>query len=151
MMKRLLIFHILLVMMTMGTGQQAEAASVAEAAVFHGKATTGKYDVSGMTEEEKEWFHTFLKGNFLADGWEDISSNILLNTHEDERELQQIRLAILGYKIGREWSKGNEVRKINNSMLKKWGRELKNTAADEPHLLGEVLQRIDQEVDQLLN
>ena len=56
----------------------------------------------------------------------------------------------LGYKIGREWCKPNGSRKIDNSLLKKWGRELKDAADDAPHLLSEVLERIDSEVDALL-
>ncbi len=150
-MKKLLCIHLFFAVLVLVTTPQVYSATVAEASVGHGKAAVGKYDVSSMTEEEKEWFITFLKGNFFADGWEEISSNILLNTVDHERESQQLRLAELGYKIGREWCRGNDIRKINTYMLKKWGRELKNTAADEPHLLGEVLQRIDSEVDELLN
>jgi len=35
--------------------------------------------------------------------------------------------------------------------LRKWGRELRKSAADAPELLTETIQRIDQEVNELIN
>ena len=130
---------------------QIFAATDAEASIRYEKGAVGKYDVSDLTEDEREWFSTFLKGNFLAHGWEQISSDILMNTLADQRDQLQIRLDELGYKIGREWCRANDTRKIRTSMLLKWGRDLKETAKAEPHNLPEVIQCIDQEVDQLLN
>lgn len=140
------VFLILLLLVLSG----AESATIAEASLGEKKTTIGKYDVSGMSEKEREWFITFLKGNFFADGWEEISAEILTKTEEQQKEHQQVKLDKLGYKIGREWCKGNDVRKINTSMLKKWGKKLKNTADDAPHLLPAVIEEISQEVNILL-
>jgi hypothetical protein len=143
--------YILLMLLTFGVAPQGFAATVAHASVGHEKVTVGTYDVSSMSENEQEWFLTFLRGNFFADGWEQISSDILSSTFAREREQQKDRLVELGFKIGSEWSKGNDKRKINTSMLREWGSVLKSAAKDTPHLLAEVLQRIDKEVDELLN
>ncbi|GAB4343739.1 MAG: hypothetical protein Kow0089_19710 [Desulfobulbaceae bacterium] len=145
------LFHLLLITAIMLTARFAAAATEAEASTGGETATVGKYDLSGMTEEEREWFVTFLNGNFFADGWESIASEILENTPAEQRNQVRVRLDELGYKIGREWCRGNDTRKIDTSLLRQWGSELQNTAEDRPHLLAEVLNRIDREVDQLLD
>lgn len=128
----------------------AQSATIAEASLGDKKVTVGKYDVSDMSQNEREWFITFLKGNFFADGWEEISAEILTKTQNLNNEQQRKKLDMLGYKIGREWCKGNGERKINTSMLKKWGKKLRNTADESPHLLPEIVDEINQEVDSLL-
>ena len=150
MVKPLNIFFILILVVFLAA-PQIYAATVAEASTGHERPSVGKYDLSGLTEDEREWFFTFLNGNFFADGWKEISAEILMNTVAHEREQQQIRLYELGYKIGREWCKRNETRKIHTAMLRKWGSVLKETADDAPHLLGQVIQRIDREVSELLD
>lgn len=137
--------------MCFGLLSQGNAATIAEASVGNEEVTFGKYDLSGMTSEEREWFITFLKGNFFADGWEKISSDIMMSTETEKRDQLQNRLDEIGYKIGSEWCKENDDRKINTSMLKKWGRQLKATAEESPHLLTEVLHRINNEVDEILD
>lgn len=143
--------YFLLFLLILGSVAQSSAATEAEASIGESRSTFGMYDVSDMSDDERDWFFTFLKGTFFCDGWELISSEILMNTLADEREQQQRRLDNLGYKIGREWSKGNDKRKIHTTMLRKWGSELKDTAEESPYLLTEVLERIDQEVDELLD
>ena len=150
-MRKQLHIYIFLFLLIFGVAPQVGAATVAEASIGNEKATVGTYDVSAMSEDEQEWFLTFLRGNFFAVGWEQISSDILMSTFKQERELMRDNLVELGFKIGSEWCKGNDKRKIHTAMLKVWGRELKNTAKTTPHHLAEVLQRIDQEVDELLN
>lgn len=150
-MKNPLITYILLLLLVIGVAPKGYAATTAEASTGHAKLSIGKYDISGLTEEEQEWFQTFLEGNLFAEGWQEISSEILMSTLAEEREQQQVLLETLGYKIGREWCKGNDIRKIHTSMLKKWGRELKTAANEAPHLLTVVLKNIDQQVDELLN
>jgi len=60
-------------------------------------------------------------------------------------------LTSMGNKIGREWCKANGERKIDTSMLKKWGDKLRYTSKNEPHLLAEVLDSIDGEINSLLD
>ena len=150
-MKSLFFTYFFLFLLVFGSVSQSSAATEAEASTGESRTTVGTYDISNMSDNEREWFFTFLKGNFFSDGWELISSEILMNTLADEREEQKVRLDDLGYKIGREWCKGNESRKIHTSMLRKWGRELKKSAAVAPELLAETIQRIDQEVNELIN
>ena len=150
-MKSLLFTYFLLFLMVFVSVASSSAATEAEASVGESSVTDATYDISNMSDDEREWFFTFLKGNFFSDGWELISAEILMNTLADEREEQKVRLDDLGYKIGREWCKGNDNRKIHTSMLRKWGRELQKSAADAPELLTETIQRIDQEVNELIN
>lgn len=150
-MKKFLFTFFFLFLLVFGSAVVSSAATEAEASIGEPRSTFGTYDVSEMSEDERDWFLTFLKGNFFSDGWELISSEILMNTLVHEREEQKIRLDGLGYKIGREWCKGNDIRKIHTSMLRRWGSDLRASAADAPELLTETIQRIDQEVDELLN
>jgi hypothetical protein len=110
-----------------------------------------EYDLSGLNGEERKWFRTFLEGTFFADGWEQITDHLLQHFSSAEREQQRLMLTKLGNKIGREWSRANEVRKIDTAMLKKWGNRLRTTASEEPNLLSEVIRTIDREVETLLD
>ena len=150
-MNKVIFFYIFLVALSLGTAAQTSAATVAEASIGNTTPTIGKYDLSGMTAEEVKWFNAFLKGNFFADGWEDISTEILEKVGVHEREQHQVRLHELGFKIGSEWCKDNDSRKIDNDFLRKWGKELKEAADEAPHLLTEVILRLDSELNQLLN
>ena len=60
-------------------------------------------------------------------------------------------LEALGMKIGCEWSKDNDVRKIDNDMLRQWGTLLKKTAGQDPEQILEVIVEIEHKVDLLLN
>ncbi len=104
-----------------------------------------------LSAEEQKWFTRFQQGTVLVQGWQQITEDILAKTPADYREEQRKSLEILGYRIGYEWSKNNEVRKINNAMLRKWGRLLKKTARKDPYQIKEVIDEIDQTVASLLN
>ena len=56
----------------------------------------------------------------------------------------------LGIKIGTEWCKDNNTRKINNTMLKSWGEKLRSAMHEGPEAAAEVLSEIEQEVDLIL-
>ena len=150
-MSRQFIFYIFFLAFICWNVPQTYAATLAEASTGNNIPTVGTYDLSSMTDEEKEWFVTFLEGNFFTDGWEQIATDILTSTEVQERGEQQARLHELGFKIGSEWCKGNDTRKIHTDNLRKWGEELKDTAEEAPHLLTEVIQRIDSEVNKLIN
>lgn len=121
-------------------------------------ASTGKstdylhnYDLTGLSAQERQWFVKFIEGTFFADGWQDIANDILVKLTDEERQQKQLKLNELGNKIGREWCKDNDIRKIDTAMLKKWGYMLKLTAEDDPHLLVKVIDHIDGEVDSLID
>ena len=109
------------------------------------------HSLEKLSPEEKQWFAKFQEGTFYAQGWKEITADILKKTPEAVREKQRTALESLGVKIGCEWSKDNEVRKIDNDMLRKWGSLLKKTAGKDPEQISEVIVEIEHKVDTLLN
>jgi len=112
---------------------------------------TSVLSLDQLSPEEKEWFAKFQEGTFYAQGWQKITADILEKTPEELQERQRVALEALGVKIGCEWSKDNEVRKIDNDMLRQWGLLLKKTAGQDPEQIPEVIVEIEQKVDMLLN
>ena len=105
----------------------------------------------GLNEDEKHWYMKFQEGNFLVDGWQDITDSILDKTPEALRKDQKRLLDNLGVKIGTEWCKNNEVRKVDTSKLKEWGKSIKQTAKTDPDNLHSLLVSINNEVDSILD
>lgn len=126
-------------------------AGVAEASTTSEHHYGTQYDMAGLSQEERDWFLTFIKGNILAEGWGRITANILHHTSQEEQELRRQELNRLGTKIGREWCRDNDVRRIDTSMLSAWGDKLKKAAKNEPQQLPSVIRTIDCEVDSLLD
>jgi len=107
--------------------------------------------LNSLSPEEREWFRTFQEGTFLIDGWQTITEELLASTPENLREHQKKRLDQLGLKIGLEWSKDNDIRRVDTRMLQQWGKALKKTAKKNPEQLSEVIVSIDQEISHILN
>ena len=103
-----------------------------------------------LKPEERKWYETFQRGNMLADGWLDISRDILGRLPAETRPAQTANLRRLGDKIGREWCKDNKVRKIDTGMLKAWGKQLKDASRKSPEALTKTLALIDRQVDKLV-
>ena len=108
-------------------------------------------DPEQLSEDEKEWFSTFQEGTFYVQGWKEITSAILKKIQQKNKkeELQQ-SLNYLGILIGCEWSKSNDIRKINTDMLEQWGSELQKTAEKKPEELPVVIADIRQKVFELV-
>jgi hypothetical protein len=104
-----------------------------------------------LTEKERKWFITFQEGNFLSQGWQAISAEIMAKTPPAQQPEQKIALAKLGNKIGTEWCRPNAVRRVNSSMLKEWGDILRKTAKKKPQQLTAAIAYINQEVDAVLD
>lgn len=147
--KRIISFLIASLILTLNCSNGL--AQEAEAAVIQKSPSNGYTIPSALTEDEKYWFVKFQEGNMFADGWQQISEMILEKTSPADLHKQKELLASLGKKIGLEWCKDNDTRKIDTSQLKAWGKILKNAAKKEPEMLGVVLASIDKEVDTLLN
>lgn len=118
--------------------------------------TTGKviysYEIpANLTPEERAWFKTFQEGNFLSDGWQSISAEIMAKTPPEQQADQKIALDNLGRKIGIEWCRANAVRKVNSSMLKEWGDILRKTARTNPQELPAAIAFIDRKVNAVLD
>jgi len=108
-------------------------------------------DMSTMSAYEQKWFRIFQEGSLLIDGWKHITAEILANTPEELRKHQKVRLEQLGLKIGLEWCKTNDIRRVDNKMLLQWGQELKKVAKKNPQQLPEIIASIDHEVSSILN
>lgn len=108
-------------------------------------------DPGQLSEEEKEWFTTFQEGTFYIQGWKEITSDILEKiTRKNEKEKLRRTLDNLGIRIGCEWSKRNDIRKINTDMLEQWGDMLQNTAEENPDKLSIVIADIQKKVFELV-
>lgn len=118
---------------------------------------TGNYctvplpDPEQLSENEKEWFTTFQEGTFYVQGWKEITAKILEKIQQEnkKKELQR-SLNYLGIRIGCEWSKNNNVRKIDTDMLEQWGSELQKVAEKNPDELPVVIADIRQKVFNLV-
>lgn len=106
--------------------------------------------LSQLTEQEKEWYQKFHSGVFLFDGWEQITNEVLLKLPEDIHAEKKQLLKSLGEKIGSEWCKKNEVRRINNKMLMKWGDQLEQAMSDGPAHIVNTLKKIETDVNKIL-
>lgn len=126
-------------------------AGVAEASVAESSDVIYEKEVVDLNHEEEKWFQTFLEGTFYTDGWDEICDAILAAIPHEQRPDYEMLVGELGEKIGREWAKNNEVRRIDNSKLIEWGDRLKGTASDEPARLAEVINTINQEVESILD
>lgn len=105
---------------------------------------------ANISAEEQKWYKTFQEGNMLADGWMDITWDILAKLPVEEHPEYKQSLQQLGDKIGREWAKNNDIRKIDTDMLKKWGKELKAASKKNPESLALAINSIDRQVDSIL-
>ena len=106
--------------------------------------------VEQLDEEAKEWFATFQEGGMLFDGWKDISDKVIATVPENEKLQTKLLMLALGIRMGCEWSKDNDIRKISTKMLKSWGKEIREVVANSPEKIPYVLKKIEGEVDELL-
>ena len=136
--------------MTVLSGTQASA-SEAQAALMGGNAGHRYVIPAKLSAEEQRWFKVFQDGNFISEGWQEISAEILTKTPPEQRSAQKEALENLGTKIGMEWSRPNGVRKVDSSMLLEWGNILRKTARTNPQQLAKAIEYIDQEVDAVLD
>ena len=78
--------------------------------------------------------------------WGEIMQRLLANVPADRQEKLRTRLILLGQRIGYEWAKENNVRRIDNDHIKTWSSDLKQSTADpEP-----AVARIEQQARQIL-
>jgi hypothetical protein len=104
-----------------------------------------------LSAKEKAWFDTFQRGTLYAKGWRDITEELVAKAPAEFQSDLQRRLDELGMKIGREWSRSNDVRKIDSAMLRQWGDMLRQAAEAQPERIPQVVSRLDQKVVALLD
>lgn len=111
---------------------------------------TGYWSPSYSSDEEK-WYRVFQEGNFLIGGWQDIMRDVLQVFPPEEQPRQRDRLAVLGERIGREWARDNDIRRIDDGKLRHWGSLLRQAGRKRvPEVMLATIHRIDQEVNHLL-
>lgn len=106
--------------------------------------------VAELDEEARDWFGTFQEGGMLFDGWKDISDKVINNVPDSEKVQTKLQMLALGVRMGCEWSKENDVRRISTKMLKNWGREIREVVKKHPADIPHVINKIESEVDVLL-
>ena len=78
--------------------------------------------------------------------WGDIMQRLLASVPAERQEQLRTRLILLGQRIGYEWAKENNIRRIDNGHIKSWSADLeRNTANPEP-----AVTRIEHSARQLL-
>ena len=100
--------------------------------------------------KEKEWLDKFYRGTLLVKGWNQRTSEILKAVPNEEQETVRAKLDSLGEKIGPEWSKDNDVRRIDTVMLQNWGDALQKAKQAGVNQLLARLESIEAEVDSIL-
>ncbi len=65
-------------------------------------------------------------GNAGKAYWEDTMTRTLAKVSDKERSVLRNRLFVLGRRVGHEWARDNDVRKIDTGDLKRWGASLKS-------------------------
>jgi hypothetical protein len=103
-----------------------------------------------LDEKARCWYEKFQNGGFFYNGWQQISEDVVARVVAEEKLKARITMLALGVRIGCEWSKENDVRKISTQMLRKWGEKLRSTATDSSDNILVVISTIEYEVNQLL-
>ncbi len=101
-------------------------------------------------KDQQEWYKKFYEGTFLVKGWKARMNEILAGLPPEDKGEMGEQLENFGKKIGMEWSKPNDVRKINTSQLQQWGKDLQNAKQKGPKALADRIEQLDQEVDHKL-
>lgn len=107
-------------------------------------------DPAKLSAQEKAWFETFQRGTFFAPGWREITARLLEKTPPNLQDEMKKALDLLGNRIGCEWSRNNEIRRIDNKMIAQWGSMLRQAAEQEPYRIPQVVAHLNRKVVALL-
>ena len=102
------------------------------------------------TKKEEKWYKKFMDGTFVVKGWKSRQKELLEDLEGSKREDMASLLNDLGKKIGREWAKDNDVRRIDTPMLQHWGDKLVTAKKQGPDTLAKEVKNIESEVDKTL-
>ena len=107
--------------------------------------------LSNLSQKEREWYQKFQDGLMFFSGWKEISENILKELPPDERHFAEQLLENMGVRIGTEWSKHNDIRRIDTGQLRSWGDRLRKARKKGDTHLSQTVRDISAEVDELLS
>ena len=103
-----------------------------------------------VNKNQQEWYKKFYEGTFLVQGWKSRMNGVLKGLPpEDKGEMGEM-LETLGKKIGMEWSKPNDVRRIDTAQLQRWGKDLRTASQKGAEALSGQIQQLNGEVDKKL-
>lgn len=94
------------------------------------------------------WVSRFYRGFSGVPGWLSITEQVLARVPATENERIAARLYDLGARIGGEWAKHNEVRRLNTRSAAVWRDALLEALARDE--LNDYLDRLDSDVNALL-
>ena len=101
-------------------------------------------------KDQQEWYNKFYEGTFLVKGWKSRMNDVLQGfSSKDKGEMGKL-LETLGKKIGMEWAKPNDVRKIDTAQLQQWGKDLQKAKEKGAESLAARIRRLNEEVDKKL-
>ncbi|MBE0585013.1 MAG: hypothetical protein IH612_14800, partial [Desulfofustis sp.] len=103
-----------------------------------------------LSEPERQWYRRFQEGVLFFDGWSAISEELLAIFPEEEWPSRQVMMQRIGVKIGTEWAKDNDTRKIDTEMIQEWGDLLRNAFSQGKEVTLATLNTIEREVDLIL-
>lgn len=101
-------------------------------------------------KDQQEWYKKFYEGTFLVKGWKSRMKDVLKGLSPEDRGEMGELLETLGKKIGMEWARDNDVRKIDTAQLQRWGKELQNASQKGSEALADRVQQLNGEVDKKL-
>ncbi len=103
-----------------------------------------------LSEQERQWYRRFQEGVLFFDGWSAISEELLKIFPEEEWPSRQVMMQRIGVKIGTEWAKDNQERKIDTEMIEQWGDQLRGACRQGAEETLAALQKIEKHVDYIL-
>ncbi len=101
-------------------------------------------------KNQQGWYKKFYEGTFPVKGWKSRMNGVLKGLSPEDRGEMGELLETLGEKIGMEWAKPNNVRKIDTAQLQRWGKELQNAGQKGAEALSDQVQQLNGEVNKKL-
>jgi len=99
-------------------------------------------------DEYLTWVQRFYYGYNIAPGWQALTRQVLERLSGEQHKTTGDRLVVLGQRIGQEWAKNNQVRKINTRMAATWRDALQEALSQND--LDNYMNRLDADITALL-
>jgi len=137
---------------TESCSQAEDSAKQLETQPLQGIFPIGQDVLGNLNDEQWAWYEKFNKGILFFDGWQSISLVILEHCPLEKRYEIRRFVQRLGVLIGTEWSRQNDIRRINNGMLSEWGDRIKVAIKmEDKEMVLKVLHEINSEVEGVLS
>jgi len=94
------------------------------------------------------WINRFYQGFNLVPGWLQVVERVTSRVAVEDQAAVRIQLEALGRRIGSEWAKDNQVRKLNSRMAAVWRDALMEALAQDD--LHAYIARMTQDVEAVM-